>query len=466
MSSLIQNQDHSAAVKRFWLRYSELLNNHGVNQAAAQWYVSQSEAYIQAASGRRLLEHQPEDVAKYLSELGRIGGMNEGQFRQAVDAIQKLFELIGVPWLREVDWHYWRESAQPLSPNHPTIARSVNPQASSSPISPLSNTKKEVEEDPLTTIIERLIAVIRQRGYSIRTEEAYRSWTVRYLAFIGNRDPRTAGATEVVSFIETLVSKGNVAASTQNQALNALDFLYGQVLAQPLNDMGTFQRAKRSRRLPVVLTRLEVAQLLAQLDGIYYLMASLLYGTGMRLMECLRLRVKDLDFHYRQILIREGKGQKDRVVPFPEKLGEALRIHLERVKVLHEQDLQSGYGEAYLPFALAEKYPNAPKEWGWQYVFPSGKLSVDPRGGIIRRHHLHENSLQKAVKQAARAAHLTKPVNCHALRHSFATHLLESGYDIRTIQELLGHADISTTMIYTHVLNRGGKGVRSPLDSL
>jgi integron integrase len=317
-----------------------------------------------------------------------------------------------------------------------------------------------------STVIERLVTVIRQRNYAIRTEEAYQSWAVRYLAFIGDRDPRAAGVAEVVSFLETLAVQRNVAASTQNQALNALVFLYGQVLEQPLGDMGTFQRAKRPRRLPVVLTRVEVARLLGQMEGTYHLMASLLYGTGMRLMECLRLRVKDLDFEYRQILVREGKGQKDRVVPLPEKLGEALQAHLERVKALHEKDLQGGYGEVYLPFALAQKYPNAPKEWGWQYVFPSGKLSVDPRGGTTRRHHLHENSLQKAVKQAAMAAHLAKPVNCHALRHSFATHLLESGYDIRTVQELLGHADVSTTMIYTHVLNRGGKGVRSPLDVL
>ncbi|CAK0774570.1 Integrase/recombinase [Gammaproteobacteria bacterium] len=388
--------------------------------------------------------------------------MSDGQFSQAVDAIQKLFELIAIPWLTEVDWNYWRGSAQSLLPNHPTIARATNLADLGSPFSSV----KEEGAESTAAVIDRLVAVVRQRGYSIRTEEAYRSWTIRYLAFISNRDPRTVGVTEVVSFIEMLTLKGNVAASTQNQALNALAFLYNQVLAQPLGNMGTFQKAKRSQRLPVVLTRLEVAQLLENLDGVYLLMASLLYGTGMRLMECLRLRVKDLDFQYRQILIREGKGQKDRVVPFPEKLSETLRIHLERVKELHEKDLQDGYGEVYLPSALAVKYPNAPKAWEWQFVFPSGKLSVDPRSGIMRRHHLHENSLQKAIKQAARTARLTKIVNCHSLRHSFATHLLESGYDIRTIQELLGHENISTTMIYTHVLNRGGKGVKSPLDAL
>ena len=243
-------------------------------------------------------------------------------------------------------------------------------------------------------------------------------------------------------------------------------FFYSQALEQPLGVLGSFIRAKRPQRLPVVLTRGEVLRLLDQLEGTYRLMASLLYGTGMRLMECLRLRVKDVDFAYRQIVVRDGKGQKDRVTPLPDKLIEPLRAHLEQVKVLHEADLSQGNGEVFLPSALARKYPNAAREWGWQYVFPSGRLSVDPRSGAIRRHHLHENGLQKAVKQAATVARLTKPANCHALRHSFATHLLETGYDIRTVQELLGHSDVSTTMIYTHVLNRGGKGVVSPLDAI
>lgn len=315
-------------------------------------------------------------------------------------------------------------------------------------------------------MINRLVTVIRQRNYSIRTEEAYRSWTERFLAFIGHRDPRTAGAADVVSFLETLAVQGNVAASTQNQALNALMFFYSQALEQPLGDLGSFIRAKRPQRLPVVLTRGEVLRLLDQMEGTYRLMASLLYGTGMRLMECLRLRIKDVDFAYRQIVVRDGKGQKDRVTPLPDKLIEPLHAHLEQVQTLHEADLSQGNGEVFLPSALARKYPNAAWEWGWQYVFPSGRLSVDPRSGTIQRHHLHENSLQKAVKQAAIATRLTKPANCHALRHSFATHLLEMGYDIRTVQELLGHSDVSTTMIYTHVLNRGGLGVASPLDAL
>jgi integron integrase len=389
--------------------------------------------------------------------------MEDWQFRQAVAALEKLFELIGTSWRAEVDWAYWRESGHALPPDHPTLARSA-------PLRPAQAREAGQgggeDSAPGADVLQRIVEVIRQRNYSVRTEEAYRSWAQRFLSFIGNGDPRQAGGAEVVAFLENLALQGNVAASTQNQALNALVFLYGQVLEQPLGDMGTFQRAKRPRRLPTVLTRGEVDRLLGQLTGTYRLMASLLYGTGMRLMECVRLRVKDLDFDYGQILVRDGKGQKDRVVPLPESLKEGLTAHLERVKAQHEADLQGGVGAVFLPFALDRKYPNAPKEWGWQYVFPSGMLSLDPQDGITRRHHLHENGLQKAVKQAATGARLTKPVNCHALRHSFATHLLESGYDIRTVQELLGHSDVSTTMIYTHVLNRGGRGVVSPLDRL
>lgn len=303
-----------------------------------------------------------------------------------------------------------------------------------------------------------MIAEIRRRAYSIRTEQAYEQWVCRFIAFFDHRDPHELGAAEVKSFLEHLAVQGNVAASTQNQALNALVFLYRQVLDQPLGMLDSFVRAKRPRRLPVVLTRGEVRALLAQIEGTQWLMASLLYGTGMRLMECVRLRTQDIDFEYRQIVVRNAKGAKDRVVPLPESLMATLREHLKKVRQLFEEDCRRGFSEVYLPDALAKKYPQAPREWIWQYVFPSGRLSVDPRSGKTRRHHIHENGLQKAVKKAAVAARINKRVNCHALRHSFATHLLEGGYDIRTVQELLGHADVSTTMIYTHVLNKGGQG--------
>ncbi len=444
------------AIQRFWAKYLDLLHRHGIAAAAEPWYVRRVEAYIASVSGRRLLAHRPADVTGYLAKLDRLDRMEAWQWRQTVDAIRKLFELVEAPWLNEVDWSFWLESGQSPSP-----AATVAPMNARLVEDGGGGAGADAEALP-----DRLVTVIRQRNYSIRTEEAYRSWLQRFMAFLAGRDPREAGAAEVARFLERLAIEGKVAASTQNQALNALVFFYTQVLERSLEDLGSFQRAKRPQRLPVVLTRGEVALLLEPLDGVYRLLASLLYGTGMRLMECLRLRVKDLDFEYRQILIRDGKGQKDRVVPLPERLIEPLRRHLAWVKTQHEADLLAGYGEVYLPFALAEKYPNASKDWGWQYLFPGARLAVDPRDGTTRRHHLHENSLQKVIKQAAITAKLVKPVNCHALRHSFATHLLESGYDIRTVQELLGHSDVSTTMIYTHVLNRGGKGVRSPLDLL
>ncbi|MFZ5775884.1 MAG: integron integrase [Thermodesulfobacteriota bacterium] len=311
-----------------------------------------------------------------------------------------------------------------------------------------------------------MTTVIRQRNYSYRTEQSYRAWVERFAGFLGERPLQSAGGPEVVSFLEHLAVQGQVAASTQNQALNALVFYYESVLEQPLGDMGSFIRAKRPERRPVVLSRNEISLLFTELTGIHKLMAGLLYGTGMRLMECLRLRVQDVDFDYHQIVVRDGKGGKDRITPLPANLVAMLRDHLSKVKALHEQDLRQGFGAVALPNALERKYPNAPREWGWQYVFPSGRLSADPRSGVVRRHHLHENNLQKAIKSAAQRAELVKRVNCHALRHSFATHLLEGGYDIRTVQELLGHADVSTTMIYTHVLNRGGLGVVSPAESV
>jgi integron integrase len=274
------------------------------------------------------------------------------------------------------------------------------------------------------------------------------------------------GAAEVEAFLTHLAVQGNVAASTQNQALSALLFLYREVLQIELPWLDNVVRAKRPQRLPVVLTRNEVRAVLDRMTGVYGLMASILYGTGMRLMECVRLRVKDVDFERGEILIRDGKGAKDRVTMLPGSLASVLQAHLQQRRALFEDDARQGRAAVYLPDALARKYPDAPTEWGWQYVFPSGSFSVDPRGGIERRHHLDEKLLQRAMKKAVQATGMAKLATPHTLRHSFATHLLDSGYDIRTVQELLGHSDVSTTMIYTHVLNRGGKGVVSPMDRL
>jgi integron integrase len=315
----------------------------------------------------------------------------------------------------------------------------------------------------------------------LRTEEAYVDWIKRYIQFHkakpapdapdsgggeanGWRHPRDMGAAEVRQFLEHLAVDNNVAAATQNQALNALVFLYQGVLKIKLGELGEYARANKPARLPVVLARQEAQRLLAALPGTHQLIGQLLYGTGLRLLECLRLRIKDVDFERNQITVRDGKGFKDRVTMLPDKLKEELQRHLERVKLLHEQDLAQGAGRVHLPYALAEKYPNANREWAWQYVFPAKTVSIDPRTGERRRHHVHENAVQKAIKEAVRLAGLSKPANCHCLRHSFATHLLEAGYDIRTVQELLGHQDVSTTQIYTHVMQKPGLGVRSPLD--
>jgi integron integrase len=299
---------------------------------------------------------------------------------------------------------------------------------------------------------------------STRTEEAYVGWARRFILANGKRHPRTMGAREVEAFLTHLANAGHVAVSTQNQALSALLFLYREVLQIELPWMENIQRAKRPRRLPVVLSREEVAALLAEMEGVTWLMASLLYGSGMRLMECLRLRVQDVDFVRREITVRRGKGGKDRRTMLPALVIDALQGQLAEARRVHERDLAAGFGAVWLPDALARKYTHAAREWAWQYVFPAGSRSIDPRTGVTHRHHVDESVLQRAVKLAVRRARIDKPATCHTLRHSFATHLIESGYDIRTVQELLGHKDVSTTQIYTHVLNRGGHGVQSPLD--
>lgn len=307
---------------------------------------------------------------------------------------------------------------------------------------------------------------LRARHYSIRTEKAYVDWIKRFILFHDKRHPRGMGGPEVERFLTALAVERSVSANTQNQALAALLFLYREVLDQDLPWMRDVVRAKRPARLPTVLTRAEVDALLQRVDTRFELVVRLLYGTGLRLLECLRLRVKDVDFTMNQITVRDGKGGKDRVTMLPASLAATLRAHLEGRRALFDQDSSRDRAEVWLPDALAVKFPNAAKEWAWQYVFVARSFSSDPRSGARRRHHVDEKEVQRQVRLAARYAGIAKPVSPHALRHSFATHLLEGGYDIRTVQELLGHSDVSTTMIYTHVLNRGGRGVRSPLDAL
>lgn len=315
-------------------------------------------------------------------------------------------------------------------------------------------------------LLDSIREVMRVHHYSISTERSYIQWIKRYIYFHNKRHPKEMGADEITAFLTHLAVNRKVSPSTQNQALNALLFLYKRVLQMELPLIDNVVRAKRTKRLPVVFTRPEVKALLAQFDGTRWLIFSMMYGCGFRILECLRLRVKDIDFHYKQIFVRDAKGGKDRVTLLPDSLIEPLRNHLARVKELHELDLTTGFGCVYLPHALERKYPKACRDWGWQFVFPSNNIATDPRTGVRRRHHLYEKTLQRRIKQAIQDAGIIKPASSHTLRHSFATHLLEDGYDIRTVQELLGHKDVKTTQIYTHVMGKGCNGVKSPLERI
>jgi integron integrase len=313
-------------------------------------------------------------------------------------------------------------------------------------------------------LLDRVRDEIRKRRYSRRTEKSYIGWIRRFVLFHDKRHPAEMGEAEISRFLSHLAVTGKISASTQNQALSALFFLYRQVLCKEIEWVEAVVRAKRPLHLPIVLTREEVRAVLGRLQGVEWMMASLLYGSGLRSLECCRLRVKDVDLAKKEVVVRDGKGGKDRVTLLPAKVVEPLRMHLERMRRQYDRDLANGAGSVELPWAIERKYPRAPWDWGWQWVFPATRFYVDPATGRKRRHHLHESVLQKAVREAVLRAGVAKPATCHTLRHSFATHLLEDGYDIQTIQELLGHSDVTTTMVYTHVLNRGGRGVRSPLD--
>ncbi len=439
--------DEQQRIRRFWKDYLAHLGTQGVHARQLPWYRLRARQYIEA-SDVPLRQHTAVQVNAWHERLCSQASLADWQVLQAIDAVEHLLLFARAPASSEVDWQALKDAARRLSPQHPTLARQEGPLL-----------------DDLPVWKRRLIGEIRRRGYSWRTEQAYLQWLERLCRHAGSESPDSLDSHAIRTFLEALVVRRNVSASTQNQALNACAFYFKQILDRPL-ELGSFAHAKRPKRLPVVLTAQEVGRLLSHADGVPGLVIMLLYGTGMRLMEGLRLRVQDLDFGYRQITVRRGKGGKDRVVPFPAPLMDRLRAHLENVETLHQRDLDAGHGEVLLPDALARKYPNAGREWRWQWVFPSARLSVDPRSGTIRRHHMHESSVQRAVKRAAAQAGIDKRVGCHTLRHSFATHLLEQGSDIRTVQELLGHADVATTMIYTHVLNKGGQGVTSPLERL
>ncbi len=443
----------------FWSTYRNVVLKLGTPDNQAEWYVTWAEKYSKSLKGVPLGKHSPAHVEAFLHNLKQKPNIQDWQISQASDALRVLYQSFfklawADPWPIAQDLFKKDQDS-----NGPPVSGSEPSQTPFQCAPP-----REKLPDHVQNALDKVTTEARLRQYSLRTEKAYLSWVQRFSAFFKFRSFDELGPNDVKSFLSYLVERRNVSASTQRQALSALVFLFEQTLKMPFGEIGEFARAKRPKRLPVVLTRPEVTQLL---DGIYEtpgLMAGLLYGSGLRLMECVRLRVKDIDFAQGQIVVREGKGKKDRITMLPERFIAPLQQHLEDVRQLHTKDLNEGLGEVYLPPALARKYPKAGREWHWQYVFPSRQLSVDPRGGNVRRHHINENTLQKAVKTAAAQAGLNKLVSCHTLRHSFATHLLEAGYDIRTVQELLGHSDVSTTMIYTHVLNRPGIAVKSPLD--
>jgi len=442
----------------FWEKYRVTVELHVKSKKAVDYYLRWARNLRKYFPQQSLTTLSKEVVASYLNLLTKQDRFEEWQLEQANDSFRLLFsECLSLPWAKP-----WPLRIADFDELTATPEKTLYRSSTSS-----KEFKDTINFDGVDLhcpgLLERIRTVIRTLHYAYATEKTYIEWICRYLNFINLKEPDSVGAKEVNKYLEYLATRREVAGSTQRLALNAIVFLYGKVLGKPLGDIGAYAKPKRPPRLPVVFTHDEVDQVLEAIDGTPGLMAGLLYGSGLRHMECVRLRVKDIDFARQQLLVR-GKGDKDRITVLSERSLEPLQKHLRRVRELHNADLKNGYGEVYMPPALTRKYPHANKAWGWQYVFPSANLSVDPRGGKVRRHHVGGSNIQKAVKRAVLENGLTKQASCHTLRHSFATHLLEAGYDIRTVQELLGHADVSTTMIYTHVLNRPGIAVKSPAD--
>jgi len=462
------------SISRFWDNYLEKLNKNKVKPDIQRWYVLHVERFIAAINGTKLAEQTPASLDAYFSDLGRKPQVNDWQYKQHVKALQILYlDLLRLPWASEFNWCYWENTGKGLEAEHSTLMRENTPVTLTNLAPSVSSTRQSSsinlanKENDIDEMVNKLRIALRKKNYAIRTEKSYVEWAIRFLRLYSTKETIDINEKEVQDFLTYLAIKRNVAIATQQQALSALVFLFKHVLLRPLGDFSSFIKSKRQRRLPVVLSREEIKRLLSCFnDDTFKLLAGLLYGTGMRLMECIRLRILDIDFDYNQIIVRSGKGGKDRIVPLPSIYAAALKKQIQRVSEIHAEDITQGYGEVYLPEALGRKYPNASKELKWQYCFPSSRLSADPRSGKIRRHHLHESALQKKIKAASIRAKLTKKVSSHTFRHSFATHLLSSGHDIRTVQELLGHAEVSTTMIYTHVLNKPGITVRSPVDEL
>jgi integron integrase len=456
----------SSSEDKFWDDYEEALKAGGIPEKYIKHHVRNVEYFIKAARGLKLKKHVGEDIAEYLVKVVLRGTLQDWQYSQLIESLRILFQkVVKAEWSDDFPWAKWNEphlhftdKVVEYSGERELWRADAGPQSFRDELQ--GNGIKELHKEHL----EKLRTVIRSKHYSIRTERTYEDWVLRLLTFTDLPTPYRLCARHVREYLNYLANERKVAASTQNQALSAIAFFWKAVLGVELGDVGDFDYAKRPKKIPVVLSKNETSELLSHLEGTYAIMAGLLYGAGLRLMECVRLRIRDVDFDHGMIMVVEGKGCKDRRTVLPEKYVAPLREHIAAVKKVFDADTKAGVGDVFMWPALARKYPSAGKEWGWQYLFPAASYSTDPRSGKVRRHHINENLLHKQIKEAVRKAGIVKKVSSHTLRHSFATHLLENGYDMRTVQELLGHADVSTTMIYTHVLNTPGLSVRSPAD--
>lgn len=444
MGDMVTMNNEHTAFSGLWAEFEKFILAEGITRKYAHFYLMWGKKYVRFNNNEIPLNITDSDVAGFRDLLSSERNIMHWQVEQALQAVSLLRQFLGSGIVRNA-------SGEEGKTSEPAFKDSLA----------IVNAK---EAQTHRDLLHRAKSEIRYLHYSIRTEQAYAQWIGRFMRFHRGRSEDELSSHDIRDYLEYLAVHRGVSAATQNQALNALVFLFGKVLKKDLGDIGEFTRARRPVRLPVVLSKNEMTRLLGILPETYSLMAGLLYGCGLRVMECVRLRVKDIDFDQSQIIVRDGKGQKDRVTILPDRYKDALNKQLQYVREIHRDDLKRGFGEVYVWPSLERKNRNIAREWIWQYVFPSTKLSVDPRSGRTRRHHIDESVLQRAVKKAARDADINKRVTCHTLRHSFATHLLESGYDIRTVQELLGHADVSTTMIYTHVLNKPGLAVKSPVD--
>ena len=452
-------QRMSEAEIKFWARYAGLLNENGVAGKIAGYLIQRAQEFAYSLEGKRLKSVEERDVEQWLGELGRNGHLESWQLVQAHEAVRFLLtRMLPGSDVPLIDWDRLLEPLIAIDEDHPTLIREKRVEQILD--ERLTHMKIELEPEAVDAL-KRLRKLTRTRNMAIRTEQTYAEWTERYLAHFKGKLPRWDC---IGDYLDYLALERKVASSTQTQALNALIFLYREVLEVEVGDLSHFRRARSSGKLPVVLSRKEKDRLLGVMPGTTGLMARLMYGSGMRLMECIRLRVKDVDLDNDLIQVYFGKGGKHRNVPLPRAYKAELEAHLALRKMEHKKDLENGFGEVFVPEALLRKFGGSLTDWAWQYVFASGRISEDPRSGRRMRHHVSESLVQKAVKDASREAGIAKNVSCHVLRHSFATHLLQTGADIRTVQELLGHADVKTTMIYTHVLNRPGVGVVSPAD--